>query len=167
MHRGTVGVGNLNERLQDALNPAGSSGDRLIAGRRFRTGDKVIQMRNNYDKDVFNGDLGQIKSIDLVEQVVQVQFDDRIVEYDFADVPELTLAYAISVHRSQGSEYPAVVIPMLTQHYLMLQRNLLYTAITRAKKLVVLVGSRKAIGIAIHNDKVLRRYTGLAWRLAH
>jgi exodeoxyribonuclease V alpha subunit len=167
MHRGTVGVGNLNERLQDVLNPANSSGDRLIAGRRYRVGDKVIQMRNNYDKDVFNGDLGQIKRIDPVEQVMQVQFDDRIVDYDFADVPELTLAYAISVHRSQGSEYPAVVVPMLTQHYLMLQRNLLYTAITRAKKLVVLVGSRKAIGIAIHNDKVLRRYTGLAWRLAH
>jgi len=165
MHRGTVGVGTLNERLQEALNPAASSDERLIMGRRFRVGDKVIQMRNNYDKEVFNGDMGRIERIDFVDQVVRVQFDGRSIDYDFADVPELSLAYAISVHRSQGSEYTAVVIPVLTQHYLMLQRNLLYTAITRAKKLVVLVGSRKAIAIAVRNDKVLHRYTGLTWRL--
>jgi len=115
---------------------------------------------------VFNGDMGRIQVIDPIEQVMRVQIDNNLIEYDFADVAELTLAYAISVHRSQGSEYPAVVIPVLTQHYLMLQRNLLYTAITRAKKLVVLVGSRKAINIAVRNDKVLRRYTSLAWRLA-
>lgn len=167
MHRGTVGVGTLNERLQEALNPADSSSDHLIMGRRLRVGDKVIQMRNNYDKEVFNGDMGRIESIDFVDQLMRVLFDGRSVEYDFADVPELTLAYAISVHRSQGSEYAAVVIPVLTQHYLMLQRNLLYTAMTRARKLVVLVGTRKAIAIAVRNDKVLHRYTGLAWRLGH
>jgi len=165
IHRGTVGVGALNERLQDALNPTSASDERLIMARRLRMGDKVIQMRNNYDKGVFNGDMGRIDGIDFVDQVVRVQFDARTVEYDFADVPELSLAYAISVHRSQGSEYPAVVIPVLTQHYLMLQRNLIYTAITRAKKLVVLVGTRRAIAIAVRNDKVTRRNTGLAWRL--
>ena len=141
MHRGSIGVGTLNERLQAALNPPGQAVERLIAGRLFRVGDKVIQMRNNYDKEVFNGDLGRIQSIDFTQQLVRVLIDGRLVEYDWADAGELTHAYALSVHRSQGSEYPAIVLPVMTQHYLMLQRNLLYTAVTRARKLVVLVGT--------------------------
>ena len=165
MHRGSIGVGTLNERLQAALNPPGQAVERLIAGRLFRVGDKVIQMRNNYDKEVFNGDLGRIESIDFTQQLVRVLIDGRLVEYDWADASELTHAYALSVHRSQGSEYPAIVLPVMTQHYLMLQRNLLYTAVTRARKLVVLVGTRKALAMALHNDKVLYRYSGLAWRL--
>ncbi|MHB8629840.1 MAG: SF1B family DNA helicase RecD2 [Aggregatilineales bacterium] len=165
MYRGSIGVGALNERLQAALNPAGSVAERLIGGRLFRVGDKVIQMRNNYDKEVFNGDLGRIHSIDFTEQTLQVAIDERLVEYDWADASELTHAYAISVHRSQGSEYPAIVLPVMTQHYLLLQRNLLYTAVTRAKRLVVLVGTRKAIAIAVRNDKVMSRYSGLTWRL--
>ncbi len=165
MYRGSMGVGALNERLQVALNPAGSVAERLIGGRLFRVGDKVIQMRNNYDKEVFNGDLGRVHSIDLIAQTLQVAIDGRLVEYDWADASELSHAYAISVHRSQGSEYPAIVLPLMTQHYLLLQRNLLYTAVTRAKRLVVLVGTRKAIAIAIRNDKVMSRYSSLAWRL--
>lgn len=163
MYRGSVGA--LNERLQAALNPPGNAAERQIGGRLFRVGDKVIQMRNNYDKEVFNGDMGRIVSIDVTEQIMRVLIDNRPVDYDFADASELTHAYAISVHRSQGSEYTAIVLPVMTQHYLMLQRNLLYTAVTRAKRLVVLVGTRKAIAIAVRNDKVLNRYSGLAWRL--
>ncbi len=165
MYRGSIGVGALNERLQAALNPSASVAERLIGGRLFRVGDKVIQMRNNYDKEVFNGDLGRIHSIDFTEQTLRVVVDGHFIDYDWADASELTHAYAISVHRSQGSEYPAIVLPVMTQHYLMLQRNLLYTAVTRAKRLVVLVGTRKAIAIAVRNDKVMARYSGLAWRL--
>ena len=131
----------------------------------FRVGDKVLQTRNNYDKEVFNGDVGRIKAFDFTSQTMMILFDDRQIEYDWADVGELLHAYAISVHRSQGSEYPAVVMPVVTQHYMLLQRNLLYTAITRARELVVLVGSNKAIGIAVGNDQVSRRFTALADRL--
>ncbi len=165
MYRGSVGVQSLNERLQNALNPAGRLAERRIGGRIFRVGDKVMQTRNNYDKDVYNGDIGRIHSIDFTEQLIRLSIDGRFVDYDWSDADELVHAYAVSVHRSQGTEYPAVVIPMVSQHFMMLQRNLLYTAITRAKKLVVLVGTRKAIGMAVRNDKVTRRYSGLTWRL--
>jgi exodeoxyribonuclease V alpha subunit len=164
MHRGTVGVSNLNAELQRLLNPEGKVITR--GGRLFRANDKVMQTKNNYEKDVFNGDIGRIVSIDFDEQQVQVKFDDRLVNYELGDLDDLVLAYAISIHKSQGAEYPAVVVPLLSQHYIMLQRNLLYTAITRAKRLVVLVGSKSAIAIAVRNNKVQHRYTNLAARLA-
>jgi exodeoxyribonuclease V alpha subunit len=163
MYRGTVGANKFNESLQAALNPDGVTLPR--GGRNFRAGDKVMQIRNNYDKEVFNGDIGRIHSVDPVDQIVIVAFPERVVEYEAADLNELVLAYAITVHKSQGSEYNAIVMPILTQHYMMLQRNLLYTAVTRAKKLAVLVGTKKAIGMAIRNNKVTKRYTGLAKRL--
>jgi exodeoxyribonuclease V alpha subunit len=163
MHRGTVGALNLNNELQKELNP---STDELIrAGRTFKTGDKVMQIRNNYDKEVYNGDIGRIIKIDREDQEVDVNFDGKFVSYDFSELDELVLAYATSVHKSQGSEYPAVVMPMLTQHYVLLQRNLLYTGITRGKKLVVLVGTKKALQIAVHNNKPQLRYTLLKERL--
>ncbi|HLY24714.1 MAG TPA: ATP-dependent RecD-like DNA helicase [Aggregatilineales bacterium] len=165
MYRGQVGVQILNERLQAALNPPGSKAEQHIAGRIFRVGDKVMQTRNNYDKDVYNGDIGRLHSLDFTDQTLKVVIDGRFVEYDWAEADELVHAFAISVHRSQGSEYPAVVMPLVSQHYMMLQRNLLYTAITRARKLVVLVGTRKAVAIAVRNDRVARRYSALAWRL--
>jgi exodeoxyribonuclease V alpha subunit len=166
MHRGAVGVGNLNAALQAALNPAKPGlAERQVGGRSYRTGDRVMQIRNNYDKDVFNGDMGQIAAIDLEEQVVTVRMDERLVRYDFLELDELIHAYAVSVHKSQGSEFPAVVIPLLPTHYMMLQRNLLYTAVTRAQKLVVLVGTPRAVAIAVHNDRAHQRYSGLAERL--
>ncbi len=166
MHRGAVGVGALNERLQGALNPpAATKPERRIGGRIFRLGDRVMQMRNNYDKDVFNGDLGQITALDPVEQTLLVRIDDRAVSYDFLELDELVHAYAVSVHKSQGSEFPAVVVPITTQHYMMLQRNLLYTAVTRARKLVVLVGSPRAVAIAVNNNRTADRYSALAERL--
>ena len=124
-----------------------------------------MQIRNNYDKDVFNGDMGRITGISLEDQVVTVRMDDRPVSYDFLELDELVHAYAISIHKAQGSEFPAIVVPLLTTHYMMLQRNLLYTAVTRAQKLVVLVGSPRAIGIAIRSDQARERYSGLAQRL--
>ncbi len=163
MHRGPIGAGQLNTALQAALNPRGTE---VVRGTRlFRTGDKVMQLRNNYDKDVFNGDIGRIQRIDLEEQEVHIRFDDRVVPFDFADLDELGLAYAITVHKSQGSEYPAAVVPIHTHHYVLLQRNLLYTAITRARRLLVLVGTRKAAAIAVKNDKTQRRYSRLLPRL--
>ena len=164
MHRGTVGVANLNAELQSLLNPEGKVITR--GGRLFRMNDKVMQIKNNYEKDVFNGDIGRLVGIDLDEQKVQVKFEDRVVDYELSDLDDLVLAYAISIHKSQGAEYPAVVVPLLSQHYIMLQRNLLYTAITRAKRLVVLVGSKRAIAIAVRNNKVQHRYTNLASRLS-
>jgi len=164
MHRGTVGVSNLNAELQRLLNPEGKVITR--GGRLFQANDKVMQTKNNYEKDVFNGDIGRIVSIDFDEQEVQVKFDDRLVNYEPSDLDDLVLAYAISIHKSQGAEYPAVVVPLLSQHYIMLQRNLLYTAITRAKRLVVLVGSKSAIAIAVRNNKVQHRYTNLGAKLA-
>lgn len=163
MHKGTVGTENLNQRLQETLNPSPVG---LVRGtRRFRLHDKVMQVRNNYEKEVFNGDIGEVASIDGEKQEMVVNFDGRHVTYDAPDLDEITLAYAISVHKSQGSEYPAVVVPILAQHYLLLQRNLIYTAVTRGKRLVVMVGSRRAMAAGVKNDKVMRRYTGLSRRL--
>ncbi len=163
MHRGVVGAGNLNTRLQEVLNP-GSGG--LVRGERaFRRGDKVMQIRNNYDKDVFNGDMGRIAGINREEQEVMVDYEGRLVAYDFSEMDEVVLAYAVSVHKSQGSEYPVVVMPVLIQHYMLLQRNLIYTGVTRGRKLVVLVGTRKAMAIAVNNNKTGRRFTHLKDRL--
>ncbi len=163
MQRGLLGVANVNAELQALLNP---SGDSLVRGSRtFRVGDKVMQIRNNYDMNVFNGDIGRVRAIDPVEQEVKVEFDGRAVAYDYSDLDELVLAYACSIHKSQGSEYPCVVIPVHTQHYMMLQRNLLYTAITRGKRLVVLVGSKRALAIAVKNNATEERCTMLTERL--
>jgi len=166
IYRGPAGVIALNERLQDKLNPpAASKPERKLFGTIFRLGDKVMQTQNNYDKDVYNGDIGFIRSMDAIEQRLAVDFDGRSVTYDWSDVDELTLAYVVSVHKAQGSEFPVVVMPIVTQHYTMLQRNLLYTAITRASKLCVLAGSRRAISMAVRNNKVANRFTALEWRL--
>ncbi|HEX9027721.1 MAG TPA: ATP-binding domain-containing protein, partial [Anaerolineales bacterium] len=166
MYRGPAGVNALNERLQAALNPPGQrKPEKSLFGQLFRVGDKVMQIQNNYDKDVYNGDIGSLAGMDLIEQSLLVDYDGRRVTYDWSEADQLVLAYAISVHKAQGSEFPAVVMPLVTGHYLMLQRNLLYTAITRARKLCVLVGSRRAIGMAVKNNKVAERYTALEWRL--
>ena len=164
MNKGSVGARNLNIELQKLLNPREDGITR--GGRNFRINDKVMQIRNNYEKDVYNGDIGRILKIDTEDQEVTVLFDGRPVAYDYTDLDELVLAYAVSVHKSQGSEYPCVVIPLLTQHYVMLQRNLIYTAITRGKKLVILVGSKRALAIAVKNDKMQKRYTHLRGRLS-
>ena len=131
----------------------------------FRIGDRVIQTENDYDQDVFNGDLGVVEKINRIEQEMIVNFEGRPVEYDFGDLDELSLAYVLSIHKSQGSEFPCVVIPLHTQHYMMLQRNLLYTAVTRGKRLVVLVGTKKALGMAVRRQDTSRRYTALRKRL--
>ncbi len=167
MYRGDAGVNALNARLQSSLNPssAGKPSQQLF-GTTFRVGDKVMQIRNNYDKDVYNGDIGYVGQINPVDQCLTVIMDgSRPVAYDFSEADDLVLAYAVSVHKSQGSEFPAVVIPVLTQHYVMLQRNLVYTAITRASKLCILVGNAKALRIAVNNNQVSERFTNLAERL--
>ncbi len=161
MHRGPVGVANINQALQAALNTQGA----VTARRGFRIGDRVIQQRNNYDLDVFNGDMGRIESVDDDAQTYTIVFDGRPVIYGYEELDDLTLAYAITVHKSQGSEYPAVVMPLVSQHFMLLQRNVLYTGVTRAKKLVVLVGDPKALRRALHNTDVTRRHTRLAERL--
>ncbi|MCA9926430.1 MAG: ATP-binding domain-containing protein, partial [Anaerolineales bacterium] len=166
MYNGAVGVANLNLLLQKALNPPhGRKPERKLGGRMFRVGDKVMQTVNNYDKSVYNGDIGRITAMDVINQTMTVSIDGNPVVYDFLEADELVHAYAISVHKSQGAEYPCVVMPVVMQHYMMLQRNLLYTAVTRAKKLVILVGTRKAINIAVKNDKTTQRHTALDWRL--
>jgi exodeoxyribonuclease V alpha subunit len=161
MHRGALGVANLNEALQAALNPGGKPTTR----KNFREGDRVIQLRNNYELDVFNGDMGRVTSINEETASVHVDFDGRPVLYGFDDLDELALAYAITVHKSQGSEYPAVVLPLIPQHFMLLQRNVLYTAVTRARRLAVIVGDPKALRRAIGNTTVTRRHTRLAERL--
>jgi exodeoxyribonuclease V alpha subunit len=163
MHKGIVGAGNLNMKLQHALNPTKME---ITRGERtFRLQDKVMQIRNNYEKEVFNGDIGRITSIDPESQQVIITFDGIPVPYEYFQLDEVALAYAISVHKSQGSEYPAVVIPILSQHYILLQRNLIYTAVTRGKDLVVMVGSKEALAIGVKNDRIMRRYTYLRERL--
>ena len=163
MQRGVVGTSNLNMALQSALNPSQLTLNR--GGYSFRQGDRVMQLRNNYDKDVFNGDLGYVEQIDMEERTLQVNFDGYWVEYDVSELDELTLAYATTIHKSQGSEYPIVVMPILMTHYVMLQRNLIYTGITRAKKICVLIGTKKALAFAIRNMSVLKRNTKLKERL--
>ena len=165
MYRGAAGVNNLNDRLQTELNGDARQAQVKLGNRVFRVGDKVMQTRNNYDKEVFNGDIGFIDSIDTNDNSVEIVMDGSYVGYDFSEMDDLMHAYCISTHRSQGSEYPAVVMPILTQHYMMLQRNLLYTAITRAKQLVILVGTRRALHIAVNNNKVAERHSGLLQRL--
>jgi exodeoxyribonuclease V alpha subunit len=172
MRRTPLGVERLNRELQANLNPPAANRPELaFHGGTLRRGDKVMQIRNNYDKEAFNGDIGMVTEVDLEEGEVCVAYPDaagppRAVVYDRADLDELVLAYATSVHKSQGSEFPAVVMPVSTQHYVMLQRNLLYTAVTRARRLVVLVGTRKALAVALRNNRVEERYSGLAGRLA-
>ena len=165
MYRGAAGVNNLNALLQRELNGSARQADVKIGGRVFRVGDKVMQTRNNYEKEVFNGDIGFINSIDSDNNSLEIVMDGLYVYYDFSETEDLMHAYCISTHRSQGSEYPVVVMPILIQHYMMLQRNLLYTAITRARQLVVLVGTRQALRIAVSNNKVAERHSGLLQRL--
>jgi exodeoxyribonuclease V alpha subunit len=159
MYKGEAGADNLNSILQSALN----KNEVLITrGRRnYKVGDKVMQLRNNYEKDVFNGDIGLIHTIDTEDQKLEIIFNGKIVPYDFLDLDDITLAYAITVHKSQGSEYPCVILPLTTAHYIMLQRNLLYTAITRASKMMIIVGSKQALQIAVANKKSRKRYTSL------
>jgi len=168
MYKGPLGVTSLNEEMQARLNPKA-----LISlewgGRNLRLGDKVMQVRNDYDKGVFNGDVGWIRSIDKENSTIKVEFLEEagplLVGYDFPELDELVLAYAVTVHKSQGSEYPAIVLTLVNQHYMLLQRNLLYTAITRAKRLCVIVGQLRALEAAVKNNRVAMRNTGLAERL--
>lgn len=162
MHRGDAGVSGINEALQEALNAHGAPLPRRPA---LRLGDKVIQTRNNYELDVFNGDVGTIAKVDVDQLEVTVDFGDRGVAYPFDELDDLSLAYAITVHKSQGSEYPAIILPMVPQHFMLLQRNVLYTAITRARRLVVIVGQWKSLYRAIGNTRTTRRHTRLAERL--
>ncbi|MBI4619847.1 MAG: ATP-dependent RecD-like DNA helicase [Desulfobacterales bacterium] len=164
MHKGIVGAENLNVELQKALNPAEDSV--TWGGRNFRINDKVMQIKNNYERGVFNGDMGRIAKIDPDVQEVIITFDGMDVVYDYTDLDEIVLAYAVSVHKSQGSEYSAIVIPILIQHYVLLQRNLIYTGVTRGRKLVVMVGTRKALAIGVRNNKTQNRYTYLKRRLS-
>ena len=163
MQRGVVGAVSLNKELQNALNPQ----SQLLrhGGTEYRLHDKVMQIRNNYDKAVFNGDIGLISAVDTEERELIVSFDGEEVRYDISELDELMLAYATTIHKAQGSEYPVVVMPVLMTHYVMLQRNLIYTGITRAKKLLVMIGSKKALALAIRNNAVLQRNTRLTSRL--
>ena len=163
MRRGELGATNLNRLLQAALNPSGPQVERF--GTLFREGDKVMQTQNDYDKDVFNGDIGIIRKIDEEARELVVRFEESDVVYDFQELDELSPSYAVTIHKSQGSEYPCVVVPIHTQHYVMLQRNLLYTAITRGKRLVVLVGTQKALAMAVKNIDSRQRFTTLKQRL--
>jgi len=163
MHKGLVGAAHLNHALQKALNPRADGIDKGAG--RLCVGDKVMQIRNDYDKDVFNGDMGRIAAVDDGARQILAVFDGRTVAYDAGELDDIALAYAVSVHKAQGSEYPAVVIPLLTQHYVMLQRNLIYTAVTRGRRLVVLVGSRRAVQIGIGKSGAASRFTRLRERL--
>jgi exodeoxyribonuclease V alpha subunit len=163
MRKNLLGTENLNDVIQTALNPTGPS---LLRGcTHYRRGDRVMQIRNNYDKDVYNGDIGFIKEVNEEDSYLIILFDGRPVRYEQSELDELVLAYACSIHKSQGSEYAAVIVLMHTQHYKLLQRNLLYTAVTRGKKLVIVVGSSRAVGIAIRANQVRERRTTLSARL--
>jgi len=164
MHKGEVGTIVLNSLLQERLNAGGRE---LVRGQRaYRVGDRILQLRNNYDKEVFNGDLGRILDFDTKDEILKAEFDGREVEYGFDELDEIGLAYAISVHKSQGSEYPAVVMPVVSQHYMLLQKNLIYTGLTRARKLAVLMGSRRAMHMGLGNERGRHRHSSLAVRLA-
>jgi exodeoxyribonuclease V alpha subunit len=166
MNRGSLGAREMNLQLQNALNPQRPDEPRVERfGWQFRIRDKVIQTENNYDKEVFNGDIGRIKAINPDEREVAIQFESREVIYDFGELDEVSLAYAISIHKSQGSEFPVVIVPVAMQHYMLLQRNLIYTAITRGKKMVVLIGQKKALGLAVRNNRTGERFSGLLERL--
>ena len=167
MHRGSLGTQSLNRKLQDSLNPANESTFEIERfGARYRVGDKVIQTRNNYDKEILNGDIGKITRISTDPGEIEIQFSGgRKVSFEPGELDELSPAFAITVHKSQGSEFPCVVIPVSTQHYLLLQRNLLYTAITRGSKVVILVGQKKAAAMAVKNIDTKERYRGLLERL--
>ncbi|MDD3818337.1 MAG: ATP-dependent RecD-like DNA helicase [Actinomycetota bacterium] len=160
-NKGIVGVDNLNLQIQNVLNFNNNDKKVIKSSIQYRPGDKVIQLKNNYEKDIYNGDIGIINNINTEVEELSVDFDGKIVTYSFFDLDEISLSYAISIHKSQGSEFKCVIIPLLTSHYMLLQRNLLYTAITRAKELVIIVGSKKAIGMAVNRNVVERRYTGL------
>lgn len=164
MQRGIVGATNLNLALQEALNPTGEGLRR--SGFVFRPKDKVMQIKNNYDKEVFNGDIGVIATVNLLDRTLTVDFDNRKVEYDATELDELVHAYATTIHKAQGSEYPIVVMPVLMNHYVMLQRNLIYTGITRAKKILVMVGMKRALAYAVQNVTVTERNTMLRERLS-
>jgi len=164
MNKGIVGVNNLNKELQKELNPSGA--EVIRGGRLFRINDKVMQIKNNYEKEVFNGDIGKIIGVDTELQEVKISFEGVNVVYEYSDLDELVSAYAVSIHKSQGSDYPVVIIPILTQHYIMLQRNLIYTGITRGKRLVLLIGTKKALAIAVNNAKITQRLTSLKKRLS-
>jgi exodeoxyribonuclease V alpha subunit len=163
MHRGAVGIQTLNLELQERLNPASPRWS--WGGRVYRHGDKVMQLRNNYYKEIFNGDIGQVCGFLSATSQLQVDFDGRVLTYDPSEREELTLAYAVTVHKAQGSEFPAVILVLTTHHFMMLQRNLLYTALTRGRRLVVILGTKRALGMAIRNDRPIRRFTNLAQTL--
>lgn len=159
MHKGLTGTDNINVVLQNGLN---QNMEILKRGKfRYRIGDKVMQLRNNYEKEIFNGDIGFIADYDTKKNVIKINFGNSLIEYDSSELEDLTLAYTITVHKSQGSEYPCVILPLTTTHFIMLQRNLIYTAVTRASKLMIIVGSRNALRIAVSNDHVQKRYTSL------
>jgi exodeoxyribonuclease V alpha subunit len=160
MNRGGLGAQALNQALQRLLNPHGAPAIERY-GQRFAVGDKVMQIENDYDKEVYNGDLGVVRAIAVEEETMTVEFDGRPVTFDFGDLDRVVLAYATTVHKAQGSEYPAVVIPVTTQHYPMLQRHLLYTGVTRGKRLVVLVGQTRALAIAVRGKQTRRRWSQL------
>ena len=165
MNRGGLGTSALNVTLQKQLN--GDAEPTITRfGTTFAPGDKVIQLVNNYDKDVFNGDIGFISQINLLDATLTIHFDQRAVSYDFSELDEISLAYAISIHKSQGSEFPIIVLPISTQHYVLLAKNLLYTGVTRGKRLVVLVGQKRAVWMAINNTQSAARLTNLRTRLA-
>jgi exodeoxyribonuclease V alpha subunit len=166
MSRGLVGTRNLNTVLQELINPKSPDKVEITrGGMTLRVGDRVIQQTNDYQREVFNGDLGIITDIDTVEQEINVQYGERSVVYDYADLNEITLAWSVSIHKSQGSEYPVVILPFYMQHYMMLSRNLLYTGLTRAKKLAIVIGAKKAISLAVRSTNDMQRYTRLQQRL--
>ena len=168
MNKGLIGAHNINPTLQKVINPPDITKNEITKGARIlREGDKVIQLKNNYVHEVFNGDIGKIKFIHLEDHEVEIEYPEGIINYDFSELDEIALAYALSVHKAQGSEYPVIIIPVTTSHYMMLQRNLIYTAVTRAKKLLIIIGTKKAIVIAIKNNNIQKRFSGLMNRLLH
>jgi exodeoxyribonuclease V alpha subunit len=166
MTRGAVGTRNFNQVLQELINPPSPDKPEVFrGGMTFRVGDRIIQLKNDYNREVFNGDLGIIAAVNAIEQEVTISFDGREVTYDYADLNEITLAWSITIHKSQGSEYPVVILPIYMTHFMMLSRNLIYTGLTRAKQLAIVIGSSKAIGLAVKQVNQQQRYTRLKERL--